>query len=171
MTVNFKTSNMRIKLLLPLLLFSVMTIAAERNVVAIYQQNGEVTLFAFADKPELSYSATHLIISTNGNSVQYPINQLKKVSFEKADIDEPIVIVDNIDMPDISPQIFSFRDGQIVIEGGVPNSVVNIYTVQGTLAAQYRLDNGGNATVPTGDLRGAVYIIQNGNVTFKFVKP
>lgn len=160
---------MKTKLLLPLLLFAVTTMATEQNVVAVYQQSGDVTLFAFADKPELSYSATHLIISTNGTSVQYPINQLKKVLFEKADIEEPIV--DNIDMPDIEPEVFSFRDGQIVIEGGVPNSVVNIYTVQGTLAAQYRLDNGGNATVPTGDLRGAVYIIQNGNVTFKFVKP
>ena len=159
------------KLLLFVLLFSATAMATEQNVVAVYQQNGDVALFAFADKPELSYSATHLIITTNSTSVQYPINQLKKVKFEKADMVDVPITADKIDMPDIAPQIFSFRDGQIVIEGGVPNSVVNIYTVQGTLAAQYRLDNGGNATVPTGDLRGAVYIIQNGNVTFKFVKP
>ena len=160
---------MKTKLLLSLLLFAVTTMATEQNVVAVYQQSGDVTLFAFADKPELSYSTTHLIISTNGTSVQYPINQLKKVLFEKADIEEPIV--DNIDMPDIVPEIFSFRDGQIVINGGIPNSMVNIYTVQGTLTMQYRLDGNGYATVPTGSLRGTAYIIQNGNVTFKFVKP
>ena len=163
---------MRIKLLLFLLLFAVTAVTAmatEQNVVAIYQQNGEVALFAFAAKPELSYSATHLIINTSGTSVQYPINQLKKVSFEKADIDEPIV--DNIDMPDIAPEIFSFSDGQIVIKGGEPNSVVNIYTVQGSLSMQYRLDSNGSATVPTDNLRGTVYVIQNGSVTFKFAKP
>ena len=168
---------MRIKLLLSLLLFSVATMATEQNVVAIYQQSGEVVMFAFAAKPELSYSATHLIISTSGTSVQYPINQLKKVSFEKADIADPVVdpivdpIVDNIDMPDIVSEVFSFRDGQIVINGGTPNSIVNIYTVQGTLATQYHLDSDGYATVPTDILRGAVYILQNENITFKFVKP
>ncbi len=162
---------MRIKLLLSLLLFPVTTMAVEQNVVAIYQQSGEVAMFAFADKPELSYSATHLIISTSGTTVQYPINQLKKVSFEKADIEIEEPIVDNIDTPDIVPEIFSFRDGQIVINGGTPNSIVNIYTVQGTQAAQYRLDGNGYATVPTDSFRGAVYILQNGNVTFKFVKP
>lgn len=158
------------------MLFSVTTMAVEQNVVAIYQQSGEVAMFAFADKPELSYSATHLIISTSGTTVQYPINQLKKVSFEKADIEDPIVDpivdpIDNINMSDIVPEVFSFRDGQIVINGGTPNSIVNIYTVQGTLAAQYRLDGNGYATVPTDSFRGAVYILQNGNVTFKFVKP
>ncbi|MBR2194166.1 MAG: hypothetical protein IJ911_00985 [Salinivirgaceae bacterium] len=160
---------MRIKLLLFLLLFAVTTMATEQNVVAIYQQNGEVALFAFAAKPELSYSATHLIINASGTSVQYPINQLKKVLFEKADIDEPIV--DNIDMPDIAPEIFSFRDGQIVIKGGVPNSMVNIYTVQGSLSMQYQLNNVGDAVIPAGSLRGAVFILQNGSVTFKFAKP
>ena len=159
---------MRIKLLLSLLLLSVTTMATEQNVVAVYQQSGEVTLFAFADKPELSYSATDLIIKTNGTSVQYPINRLKKVSFEKADIGET---VDDIEDLEKEPETFSFRDGQIVIEGGIPNSKVNIYTVQGSLAMQYRLDGSGNAVIPTDSLREFVYILQNGNVTFKFVKP
>lgn len=158
------------------MLFSVTTMAVEQNVVAIYQQSGEVAMFAFADKPELSYSATHLIISTSGTTVQYPINQLKKVSFEKADIEDPIVDpivdpIDNINMSDIVPEVFSFSDGQIVIKGGEPNSVVNIYTVQGSLSMQYRLDSNGYATVPTDNLRGTVYVIQNGSVTFKFAKP
>ncbi len=158
---------MNVKLLLPLLLFSAMAMAADQNVVAIYLQDGEVTQFAFADKPELSYSTTELIISTDDATVRYPINQLKKVSFELTNRPTAVITV-----PDDASKIFSFREGQIVIEGGVPNSVVNIYTVQGVLEMQYRLDGNGNAVIPTSSLRRfAVYILQNGSVTFKFAKP
>ena len=55
-----------------------------QNVVAIYPVQGERVLFSFASNPELSYTATELVITTAGTSVQYPINQLRSVKFEKA---------------------------------------------------------------------------------------
>lgn len=152
-------------LLTALLLTCVIHVAAvEQNVVAIYQLDGQKALFAFADQPEVTYSATDLILTSTKTSVQYPISQLKKLAFEQADMPEGIDEV-------VADRRFSFRDGSIVIEGGDPNSLVTIYTVSGTMAAQYRLDGSGNAIIPTQGLSGTVYILSNGSITFKFMLP
>ena len=137
--------------------------AVEQNVVAVYQLDGQKALFAFADQPEVTYTAKDLVLTTTKTSVQYPIAQLKKLQFETADIEEGIeevLIEDNR---------FSFRDGSIVIEGGEPNSLVNIYSVSGALTAQYRLDGNGDAVIPTQGLSGTTYIFANGSITFKFI--
>lgn len=152
-------------LLTALLLTCVIHVAAvEQNVVAIYQLDGQKALFAFADQPEVTYSATDLILTSTKTSVQYPISQLKKLAFEQADMPEGIDEV-------VADRRFSFRDGSIVIEGGDPNSLVTIYTASGTMAAQYRLDGSGNAIIPTQGLSGSVYILSNGSITFKFMLP
>ena len=136
--------------------------ATEQNVVAIYQTDGQKALFAFADQPEVTYTTTDLVLTTTKTTVQYPISQLKKIQFETAEMQEGI---DELE----EDKRFSFRDGSIVIEGGVPNSLVTIYTVSGALTAQYRLDGNGNAVISTQGLRGNTYIFANGSITFKFI--
>ena len=133
-----------------------------QNVVAIYPVQGERVLFSFASNPELSYTATELVITTAGTSVQYPINQLRSVKFEKAEIVEGI---DEIEVP----EHFLFRNGQIIIEHGTPGSKVNIYNVQGMLVSQYSLDGEGNAAISTQGMTG-VYIVTNERFTFKFAQ-
>lgn len=153
----------KIVFLFTLLLAAVLHVSAEeQNVVAVYQQDGQKALFAFADQPEVTYTATDLVLTTTKTTVQYPISQLKKLQFEKANMPEGLDEV-------LADQRFSFHDGSIVIEGGEPNSLVNIYTVSGALTAQYRLDSNGDAVIPMQGLSGQLYIFANGSITFKFI--
>ena len=133
-----------------------------QNVVAIYPVQGERVLFSFASNPELSFTATELVITTGSTSVQYAINQLRSVKFEKAETAEGI---DEIEVP----EHFLFRNGQIIIEHGTPGSKVNIYNVQGMLVSQYNLDGEGNAAIATQGMTG-VYIVTNEHFTFKFAQ-
>ena len=55
------------------LMFTFSALAIEQNVVAIYQQDGQKALFAFADQPEVTYTATDLVLTTTKTSVQYSI--------------------------------------------------------------------------------------------------
>ena len=138
--------------------------ATVQNVVAIYPLQGEVALFAFADQPEVTYTATDLVLTTTKTSVQFPISNLRKVAFEQADI--------STDLDDIqTSKQYAFRDGQIIIEGGTPNALVNVYTIQGALVSQYRLDGEGNGTISTNGYSGAAYILTTGSITFKFMQP
>ena len=141
------------------------TLAIEQNVVAIYQQDGQKALFAFADQPEVTYTATDLTLTTTKTSVQYSISQLKKIQFETAEMSEDIGLY----IDEVQDKRFLFRDGSIVIEGGEPNSLVNIYTVSGALTEQYRLDGNGSAVISTQGLSGNAYIFSNGSITFKFI--
>ena len=157
-------SSMKKALLLSsfLFAFTLCVLAVEQNVVAVYQLDGQKALFAFADQPEVTYTATDLVLTTTKTTVQYPISQLKKLQFEKANMPEGLDEVE-------ADKRFSFRDGSIVIEGGQPNSLVNIYTVSGALTAQYRLDSNGDAIISTQGLSGHAYILSNGSITFKFI--
>lgn len=153
----------KIVFLFTLLLAAVLHVSAEeQNVVAVYQTDGQKALFAFADQPEVTYTATDLVLTATKTTVQYPISQLKKLQFEKANMPEGLDEV-------LADQRFSFRDGSIVIEGGEPNSLVNIYTASGALTAQYRLDSNGDAIISTQGLSGHAYILSNGSITFKFI--
>ncbi len=151
-------------LTLSFLLMAMISTAEEQNVIAIYQTDGQVALFAFADQPEVTYTATDLVLTTTQTTVQYPIAQLKKVQFEKADIGEGL---DEL----FADGRFSFRDGAIEIHGGQPNGVVKIFTVLGTLTAQYPLDGNGEGVIPTQSLRGTTYIVTTGSFSFKFMQP
>jgi len=144
------------------LLVSLSIFAIEHNVVAIYRLDGEKALFAFADQPEVTYTTTDLVLTSAKISVQYPISQLKKIRFETSNGEE------GMDELSLDKRI-SFRDGSIVITGGEPNSLVNIYTVSGSPVTQYRLDGNGDAVIPTQGLSGNAYILTNGSLTFKFI--
>ena len=147
-----------------LLAVAVRMAAVEQNVIAIYPVDGEKALFAFADRPEMTYTTTDLVLTTSKTAVQFPIAQLKKVQFETAEMPEGLDET-------LADERYSFRDGSIVINGGRPNALVNIYTVSGTLAAQYRLDSNGNGVIPTQSLRGTTYIVTVGSFSFKFMQP
>lgn len=161
--LNFSDMKKIVLTLLTLLTTMIVT-AGEQNVIAIYQTDGQVAMFAFADKPEVRYTATDLVLTTNGTAVQYPISQLKKVQFEKAEINEGL---DEL----LADGHFSFRDGAIEIHGGKPNSMVKIFTISGALTAQYPLDSNGDGVIPTQSLRGTTYIVTAGSFSFKFMQP
>lgn len=146
------------------LLMAMISTAEEQDVISIYRTDGQVAMFAFADRPEVTYTATDLVLTTTQTTVQYPIAQLKKVQFEKADIGEGL---DEL----FADGRFSFHDGVIEIHGGKPNSTVKIFTVLGTLTAQYPLDGNGEGVIPTQSLRGTTYIVTTGSFSFKFMQP
>ena len=53
-----------------------------QNTVSIYQVDGKVAVFSFAEKPVVTYSGDNLVLTTNKTTVQYPIYQLKKLAFD-----------------------------------------------------------------------------------------
>ena len=47
------------------LLMTMLATAEEQNVIAIYQTDRQVAMFAFADKPAVTYTATILVLPTS----------------------------------------------------------------------------------------------------------
>lgn len=146
------------------LLFLVLTVRAwAQNAVAIYQTDGNVTKFAFTEKPVVTYSNNELVLTTSSTSVQYPIYLLKKLAFEiEWDVETAIEEVKASDVR------YNFRDGSLYIIGGEPDSIATLYNLKGIKVCQYRLDAEGKTTIPLQTLGKDTYIVKAGNLSFKF---
>ena len=138
-----------------------------QDAVVIYQKNGKVARFSFTDKPVVTYTATDLVLTSTRKTVHYPINMLQKLVFE----DEQTRAVDIQAVEEKSVEQFRFEGESLSIKGGVPQSYVYIFNVEGMKVGQYRLDSDGNAEISTQSLGKDLYIVKTNNVSFKFLKP
>jgi len=154
---------MKTRLTIITLLLMAVTTAWAQNAIAVYQQDGKVAKFGFAEKPVVTYTDNNLVISTTQTTVQYPIYMLKKMEF---DVDWTIDAVEAVK----ADTQFSFRDGTLAVRGGEAGSQVYIYTIKGVMVGQYRLDSDGNATIPLSNLSKDFYVVKSKRFTFKFRK-
>lgn len=152
------------KLLTTLFLVVLATVAWAQNAVAVWQQDGKVAKFGFAEKPVVTYADNNLVIATTQTTVEYPIYLLRKISF---DVDWTVDAVEEV-KADVQ---FSFRGGALTVRDGEPGSQVILYNIKGVQVGQYRLDGDGNATIPTENLSKDFYVVKSRCFTFKFRKP
>lgn len=137
-----------------------------QNTVSIYQVDGKVAVFSFAEKPVVTYSGDNLVLTTNKTTVQYPIYQLKKLAF---DVDwDAETKVEELKQPDAQ---FRFQNGTLCINGGEAGSQVCLYNLKGVVAGRYRLDANGCASISTENLKKDIYMVKTKFFTFKFFKP
>jgi len=147
-----------------LLLFQCLLFYAQ-NAVAVYQQDGKVAKFGFAEKPVVSYVGDNLVLTTTEATVEYPIYMLKKISFD-VEVEDVIVTV-----PDVRADVqFWFSGETLSVNGGEPYSRVCIYDFAGMLVAQYQLDSQGGAVINVSGLSRNFYVVKSKSFTFKFRK-
>ena len=157
---------MKTKLTLLILLLTMNVGLWAQNAVAIYQVDGQVATFAFTEKPVVTYSGNDLVLTTTKTSVTYPIYKLRKIDFDIS-FDE----LTGIDEAKVKTDVqFSFCGGTLTVRGGEPGSQVTIYNIKGVKVAQYRLDDDGNATIPTENHGKDFYVVKSKSFTFKFRK-
>ena len=158
--------NTKRKFYLTILMLVAGTFATRaQNAIAVYQKDGTVAKFAFTEKPVVTYSGSDLVMTTSKTSVQYPIYLLQKIGF---DVDDIINTVDEVKLPQTQ---FSIRDGILTVRGGEAGSAVSLYTFNGMMVGQYRLDSDGCATIPLQSLGKSLYIVKNKQFSFKFRRP
>ena len=119
--------------------------AYAQNAVAIHQKDGKVAMFAFTEKPVVTYSGSNLMLTTTKTTVQY-----------------------HIQMPE---EQFYFNNGTLVISGGQPGAPVTLYSINGTKVGQWRLDSNGRAEISLQMLGRDIYIVKTNRFSFKFQKP
>lgn len=156
-------NNMKRQLLTLLMLFFASMTMFGQNAVAVYQQDGTVAKFGFDEKPVVTYSGSDLVLITTKTTVSYPIYLLKKISFdtdwETSDVKTPT-----------KDAAFRFQAGSIVVSGGEPGSMAYLYNIKGVKVGEFRLDDGGSATIPTQGLGKELHIVKTKTVSFKFKK-
>lgn len=129
--------------LIPIILFSIAGFA--QNTLNIHQKDGEIFCCGFLDKPIVTYEGNTLKVFTKTVSIEFPLTELDKLSFED-------------ELTDIKLQH---------IEKG--SSDILIYNEKGVLLKKIHNDSGISETNILEFPKG-IYIIKKGDTTFKVLK-
>ena len=133
----------KILISIPIILFSIAGFA--QNTLNIHQKEGEIFCCDFLDKPIVTYEGNTLKVSTKNVSIEFPLTELDKLSFE----DE-------------------FTD--IKLQNTERNNIdILIYNEKGILLKRIHNDSGISETNILEFPKG-IYIIKKGDTTLKVLK-
>ena len=131
------------------------------NYVKVSSESGEATYFALSQKPVVTFTADYLVLTTDEQTVQYPISSYR--SFEFAD--QPTGI--NSATAE-SSAVFSVGSS-LKAEGLAAGSVVTVYGVNGQVVGSARASESGSVDIPLHGKTG-VFEVKSTSRTFKFIK-
>lgn len=133
----------KILISIPIILFSIAGFA--QNTLNIHQKDGEKFCCGFLDKPIITYEGNTLKVSTKNVSIEFPLTELDKLSFEDG-------------LADIKLQNIERESSDILI-----------YNEKGILLKKIHNDSGISETNILEFPKG-IFIIKKGNTTFKVLK-
>lgn len=133
----------KILISIPIILFSIAGFA--QNTLNIHQKDGEKFCCGFLDKPIITYEGNTLKVSTKNVSIEFPLTELDKLSFEDGLAD---IKLQNIERE--SSDIFIFNEKGVLLK--------RIHNDSGILENKI-------SEFPKG-----IFIIKKGNTTFKVLK-
>ena len=116
-----------------------------QNTLNVHQKDGTVVKYGFSEKPTVTYTETGIHLTTTKVEVDYPYANLVQFTFsyEASAID--------------------------VLKTEMTNDDVRIYNTNGMLLKTVKQSDGA-ASFSTSDLPKGIYIIKNGNTTYKITK-
>lgn len=129
-----------------LCLFELTLGVAAQNTLNIHQKDGAVMSYGFAEKPVVTYTETGIHLKTTKVELDFPLTNLEKFTFTDGETDAiEVVRTEN-----------TYAD-------------VRIYNTNGVLLRTVRQSEG-KVSFATSDLPRGIYIITNGETTYKIVK-
>lgn len=120
--------------------------ARAQNTLNIHQKDGTVTSYGFAEKPVVTYTETGIHLKTTKVELDFPLANLEKFTFTDGETDA----IEEVRTENTSDD-------------------VRIYNTNGVLLRTIRQSQG-KASFATDDLPRGIYIIKNGETTYKIVK-
>lgn len=135
---------------------------AEENVV-VTDVNGEKISFLLSSSPIVSFNEQSLIITTNNETVFYPISEYRSFTIEN-DVQSDVVDVTN------SHQNPSFYfNGNLVANGLEPSSKVSVYNALGILISEGSTDENGSLILPINANKASIYVVSTSVGSFKVI--
>ncbi|MBR5062885.1 MAG: T9SS type A sorting domain-containing protein [Prevotella sp.] len=148
-----------------LLLSFLMTMAENpKTFLVVRAKDGTKVAYALEEKPKMTFTKTDLVINTNsGEIISYSLENMARFTYE----DNSIVGITNIKTGE-SP--FEINDESLIFPALKGNSVVSIYSLNGTLVFKETIRQEGEYAFPLSNLNAGVYLVTVNGLTYKIVK-
>lgn len=112
----------------------------------VHQKSGGVVGYAFSEKPVVTYEGADLVLNTTKVKVVYPISNLEMFTFDNGELAE----IESVTMSDVKGKTL-------------------VYSSNGILVKELQPEEGSTHLLLDG-LSNGIYIIKNGNTTYKIIK-
>lgn len=148
-------------MLLPL--FSMVAVADEAiNSLVVWAKDGTKVAYALAEKPKLTFTESELVVKTDSIEVTYALEQMSRFTYESGSVTG----ITNLrtDTP------FSLINEALVFPALPANSMVSVYSLNGSLVFKKTIRTAGEYAFPLSGLNTGVYLVNVNAVTYKIIK-
>ncbi len=136
---------------------------SNEQLLVLTQTDGNVSKFALADEPVITYSGNDIVVTCGDAVLQTSMANVESVTFEKG---EPTSISE-MRTKDVTPS-FSFNTASF--EGLQAGAAINVFSIEGKMVSSSKADAEGKASIDMGNLPTGVYILRTPNKSFKIKK-
>lgn len=156
---------MKSKLLLSMLLGLSIFAKAENNPsnLVVWAKDGTKVAYALAEKPKVTFTETDLVITAKGVEVNYSLENMSRFTYESNDVSAIINL-----QTDETP--FKLTSGSLLFPALKANSIVSVYSLNGTLVFKKTVRQNGEYAFPLSNLNAGIYMVNVNGLTYKVVK-
>lgn len=129
-------------------MFVVVVVSWAETALIVHQKSGGTVEFAFSEKPVVTYSDGYLVISVTEASVSYPLSNMQKFTFGE----------------------LSSNYTRIVAPKEAAPQPTYIYSIGGMLMRTLQPNEDGSTPATLDGLSAGIYVIKNGNTSYKITK-
>ena len=148
-------------MLLPL--FSMVAVADEAiNSLVVWAKDGTKVAYALAEKPKLTFTESELVVKTDSIEVTYALEQMSRFTYESGSV------TGITDLRTDTP--FSLINEALVFPALPANSMVSVYSLNGSLVFKKTIRTAGEYAFPLSGLNTGVYLVNVNAVTYKIIK-
>lgn len=150
-------------LLMLLPLFSMVAVADEAiNSLVVWAKDGTKVAYALAEKPKLTFTESELVVKTDSIEVTYALEQMSRFTYESGSV------TGITDLRTDTP--FSLINEALVFPALPANSMVSVYSLNGSLVFKKTIRTAGEYAFPLSGLNTGVYLVNVNAVTYKIIK-
>ncbi len=132
------------------------------NVLSVWSKEGKETVIALADKPEVYFTETDLVIAANNIEVSYPIDNMRKLSYDYQEILETVDLQSN-------QRTAGFEKNQVVLNSLPANSKISVSNPDGSAVLQKTVTQSDSYSLSLNSLKPGIYVVNAYNTTYKIL--
>jgi len=136
--------------------------AQDTQKLVVHRISGDKVFFALSDQPVTTFDENTLVITTTQTQILFPMDEVGKYTYQG--------LAEGIDAAEADGILIRHADGQITINGLKDNALVEIYALNGQQMTAKRAQESQTTVVNISAYPAGIFIMNAGNVSYKFVK-
>lgn len=152
-------------ILISLYLLFVFSIKANDTIenLVVWSKDGTKVEYALVEQPKITFTEANLVITSKGVEVNYELENIVRFTYENS----TTTVISNIETDEARVD----NNGEYILFSSLKeNSIMSIYTLNGTLVFSTTICDNDEYAFPLSQLSVGVYLVNVNGLTYKIAK-